>query len=145
MRPLPSSPARSYTLFGLVEVRKSPIDGKGLFAKASIPARRKFGEYAGERVPLREGRRRARRTRRLAIVEFDDTHAIDGSVRGNELRYINHSCSPNTFMRIFRGHVEFYSLRRISAGEELTCRYGETHHNGKLRCKCGSPNCKRYL
>ena len=145
MKPSPSSAPRSHALTGRLGVRKSPIDGKGLFARASIPARRKIGEYAGERIPQREARRRARKKRRLAIVETDDGYAIDASVRGNALRYINHSCSPNTCMRIFRGHIEFYSLRPISRGEELTCRYGNTHHDGKLRCKCGSANCRGAL
>jgi len=78
-------------------------------------------------------------------VETGDGYAIDGSVDGNEFRYINHSCTPNTFMRIFRGRVEFYSLRHIARGEELTCSYGETHHDGKLRCKCSRSNCHGFL
>ncbi len=140
----PPSP-RIRPLSDLVEVRKSPIDGKGVFARAPIPARRKIGEYAGEVISISEARRRARGRRRIAIVEIDDGYAFDGRVRGNALSYMNHSCSPNTFMRIYRGHVEFYSLRRVSRGEELTCRYGETHHNGKLRCKCGSESCRGAL
>lgn len=126
-------------------VRKSSIDRKGLFVVRTIAKRRKVGELAGELVSQAEARRRARGKRRLAIVEFGDGYAIDASVGGNEFRYINHSCSPNCYMRIIRGHVEFYSLRRIRGGEELTCDYGDTHHDGKLPCKCGSPNCKGFL
>ena len=127
-----------------LEVRLSPIDGRGLFAKFSLPGRRKLGEYAGERISRREARRRVRHQRRVLIVETGDDHAVDGSVDGNVFRYINHSCTPNTYIRIFRGHVEFYTLRPIARGEELTCRYGETHHNGTLRCKC-SINCRSRL
>ncbi|MFL6699277.1 MAG: hypothetical protein ACJ8GJ_19095 [Vitreoscilla sp.] len=37
--------------------------------------------------------------------------------------------------------MEFYSLRAIEPGEEITVNYGQTHHEGKLRCRCGAPNC----
>lgn len=79
------------------------------------------------------------------MVEFGDGRALDASINANELRYVNHSCKPNTYMRVYYSKVEFYSLRLIEKGEELTCNYGETHHEGKLKCKCGSENCKGFL
>jgi uncharacterized protein len=79
------------------------------------------------------------------IVETGDGLAIDGSCRGNSLRFVNHSCSPNTFMRIYRGRVEFYSLRDIQCGEELTCNYGKSHHDGKRPCTCGSAKCCGFI
>ena len=38
-----------------IEVRESPIDGKGLYAKSRIPARRKIGELTGEVTLLARG------------------------------------------------------------------------------------------
>src|ERR687884_378139 len=73
---------------------------------------------------------RARETDCIAIVEFGDGTALDASRAGTDFRYVNHSCEPNTFMRLYKGRVEFYTLRRVEAGEELTCDYGETHHDG---------------
>lgn len=125
--------------------KKSTIDGKGAFAAQSIPARKKIGDLGGEIISLREARKRAATTKRVAMVEFGDGRALDASVNPNELRYINHSCSPNTYMRVCYSKVEFYALRNIKKGEELTCDYGPTHHDGKLKCGCGSPNCKGYL
>jgi uncharacterized protein len=127
------------------EVKRSSIDGKGLFAESSIPARRKLGELCGEHISQKEGRKRARQMQRITIVELGNGMAIDASREGNEFRFINHSCSPNAYMRIFRNHVEFYSLRKISIGEEITCNYGETHHQGDLKCGCKSPNCREKL
>jgi SET domain-containing protein len=128
-----------------LEVRPSSIDGKGVFAVSRIGPRKKIGEFGGELISLREGRRRARRRRRIAIVELDDGKAIDAARDGNEFRYLNHSCSPNTFIRIVGTRVEFYSLRGIRVGEELTCDYGESHHEGKRRCRCGSEHCRRFI
>ncbi|HZI17278.1 MAG TPA: SET domain-containing protein-lysine N-methyltransferase [Pyrinomonadaceae bacterium] len=127
------------------EVRRSRIQGRGLFALVPVPARRKMGELGGERITRREARRRARRTERIAIVEFGDGTALDASQGGTHFRYVNHSCSPNAYMRRAYGRVEFYSLRPIAAGEEVTCDYGETHHDGKLPCRCGSPRCRTLL
>ena len=129
----------------LLENKPSKIDGTGAFALQRIPARRKIGNLGGEVIPLREARKRARQTKRVAMVEFGDGRALDASVHSNALRYVNHSCSPNTFMRVCHGKVEFYALRTIKKGEELTCNYGPTHHDGKLPCRCGSPGCKGFL
>lgn len=125
--------------------RKSKIDGTGAFAVQTIPARKKIGNLGGEIISLREARKRAKQTKRVAMVEFGDGRALDASVHPNELRYINHSCSPNTYMRVCYSRVEFYTLKIIKKGEELTCDYGPTHHDGKLKCDCGSPNCKGFL
>ena len=54
---------------------------------------------------------------------------------------INHSCQPNAVLRIRQGRVEFYAMRDVRMGEELTVNYGETHHEGKLACRCGAPGC----
>jgi SET domain-containing protein len=126
-------------------VKKSRIDGKGLFTLAPIPVRRKIGELSGERISQREARRRARKAECIVIVELGDGMAIDGLRGGNEFRFINHSCSPNIFMRIYHGHVEFYALRDIHCGEELTRNYGESHHSGQRRCTCGSAKCRGYI
>lgn len=128
-----------------LENKPSKIDGKGAFALQSIPARKKIGNLAGEIITLRQARIRAAKTKRVAMVEFGDGRALDASVNPNELRYVNHSCQPNTFMRVCYSRVEFYSLKAINKGEELTCNYGETHHDGKLQCRCGAENCKGFL
>lgn len=127
---------------------KSAIAGTGAFAVTAIPARRKLGNMAGEIISRREARRRvkAQPAGALLMVEFDhEPIALDASIQRNELSYINHSCNPNTYMRRAYRKVEFYSLRPIKKGEELTCDYGETHHDGKLPCGCGASNCRGYL
>src|SRR4051812_34086088 len=104
-------------------VRSSGIDGKGLFVRSSVRARAKLGELGGELISEREARRRAKRRRPLGMVELGDGRAPDATA-GNEFRFVNHSCTPNAFIRIFRHRVEFYARRRIEPGEEITCGYG---------------------
>jgi SET domain-containing protein len=124
-----------------VQVRASRIDGQGAFAAEAIPARRKIGEIRGESISVREARRRARGQARIMIVELSDKRAIDASASADPLRYTNHSCAPNAVLRIRQGRVEFYAMRDVQSGEELTVNYGETHHEGRLRCRCGAPGC----
>lgn len=128
-----------------LRVGRSRIQGRGLFALSSLPARRKLGELGGELITEREARRRARGRASVMIVEFGDGTALDASRAGSQFRYVNHSCEPNAYMRLYRGRVEFYSLRAIGAGEEVTCDYGETHHGGRLACRCGSGRCRGRL
>lgn len=124
-----------------VDVRASRIDGRGAFAAEAMPARRKIGEIRGESLSVREARRRAKTMERIMIVEVSHTRAIDASGSTDPLRFTNHSCQPNAVLRIRQGRVEFYAMRDIAVGEEITVDYGETHHEGKLRCRCGAPGC----
>jgi SET domain-containing protein len=129
----------------MLRIRRSPIQGKGLFTDRPIRLRTKLGEFSGEPITVREARKRARGAKRIVIVELSATRAIDGSVRGGLFQFVNHSCDPNLFVRIAHGRVEFYARRHISAGEELTCDYGDSHHEGRLCCGCASRNCRKFL
>lgn len=131
-------------IYDAFTVGRSSLVGKGLFAGTAIPARAKIGEFEGEPIGLREARRRASGRRIVAIVELE-RHAIDATRTGRGFRYINHSCDPNTFMRCTPGRAEFYARRAIRRGEELTVDYGVSHHDGKLRCRCGARNCRGFI
>ncbi|HLL17589.1 MAG TPA: SET domain-containing protein [Rubrivivax sp.] len=136
-----AAPARpAYQKFA-VAVGDSPIDGRGAFALESIPPRLKIGEIRGESVSVQEARIRATRSARIMIVELSARRAIDFSKSADPMRYVNHSCRPNARLCIRQGRVEFYALRAISCGEEITVNYGPTHHEGRLACRCGAPGC----
>lgn len=128
-----------------VDVAPSRIDGRGAFAGEAIPARRKIGEIRGESISVREGRRRARGLSRIMIVEVSERRAIDASLSTDPLRFTNHSCAPNTSLRIRQGRVEFYAMRDVLVGDELTVDYGESHHEGRLACRCGAARCAGRL
>ena len=125
-------------------VARSGITGKGLFAGSRIGARAKVGEFEGEVIGLRESRRRARGRSIVAIVELE-RHALDATASPRGFRFINHSCAPNTYIRCTPTRAEFYALRAIGKGEELTCDYVDSHHNGKLPCRCGAKGCRGYI
>lgn len=126
-------------------VRRSGIQGRGIFAVRELPGRRKLGEVTGKRVLLPEARRAVARQPRIYLVELTRRYALDCST-GNDFRHLNHSCQPNCYMRIHHGRVEVYSRSRpISGGTELTVDYGATPHEGGMSCRCGAPKCKGVL
>ena len=124
-----------------VNAAPSRIDGQGAFAAEPIPPRLKIGEIRGESISVADARIRATRYERIMIVEVSQRKAIDFSQSSDPMRYTNHSCRPNARLCIRQGRVEFYALRAIAVGEEITVNYGETHHEGKLACRCGAPGC----
>ncbi len=128
-----------------VEVRPSTIDGQGVFALEPIVSKRKIGEIRGESITVDEARIRATRSERIMIVELSPRKAIDFSRSADPMRYTNHSCQPNAQLVIANGRVEFFSLRAIAPGDEITVDYGETHHAGQLPCRCGAPGCRGAL
>jgi len=128
-----------------VEVGPSPIDGLGVFAAEPVAARRKIGEIRGESISVVDARIRATRSERVMIVELSAKRAIDFSKSSDPMRYTNHSCAPNARLCTRAGRVEFYALRAIAVGEEITAHYGSTHHEGQLACRCGAANCAGAL
>jgi uncharacterized protein len=124
-----------------VEVRPSSIDGQGAFAAEPIPARRKIGELRGEAVSAQEAQRRSKGQARIMMIAVSERRAVDATHSADALRFANHSCGPNAALRVNQGRVEFYAMRDVNAGEEITVRYGETHHQGRLPCRCGAPGC----
>ncbi len=126
-------------------VKRSHIEGRGLFTKVPLRKRQKIGEFTGERITQREGRRRAKRQQWIAIVEINHQIAIDATNETSGFRFINHSCSPNTFMRIIGERAEFYTLNAIPADTELTVDCHPSHHDGTLPCRCGSEVCRGVL
>jgi SET domain-containing protein len=123
-------------------VKKSNIFGKGCFALAHFPARKKIADYAGELVRgSRKIQSRLRRQDAIKIIQLNEETAVDGAVGGNETAFINHSCDPNAFMRIMPGEkVAIFARRDIRPGEELTIDYRDPEHPEV--CKCGAANCR---
>ena len=124
-----------------LSVKNSRINGKGCFATAAFPGRRKIAEYTGERITNAEANRRANR-RVLRICAINSRWSLDGSRGGNGTHYINHSCEPNSYMKIHYGRIQFYALRDIRPGEEITIDYQSTLHSDKKRCSCQAPTCR---
>ena len=125
-----------------IRVGRSKIDGRGCFATRRFKKGRKIVELVGERVSRVEAARRMRGKRRLHICGIDSYWGIDSSRGGNGSQFINHSCQPNTYLRIIHEHIIFFALRDIEPGEELTLDYMDSYHPDDYPCRCGVKNCR---
>jgi SET domain-containing protein len=75
------------------------------------------------------------------LFEINSKKTIDGTVRENIARYINHSCKPNCEVEIKKGRVLIFSKRKIKKGEELSYDYGKEYWNEHIKpigCKCSA-------
>ncbi|MEO6971260.1 MAG: SET domain-containing protein, partial [Chthoniobacterales bacterium] len=77
-------------------ILRSPINGRGCFAAVPIPARRKIGEFVGEKISAREARARVARGGKISICEINQRWSIDASRTRQPTAFINHSCTPNS-------------------------------------------------
>jgi SET domain-containing protein len=124
-----------------MEIRESKIHRRGVYALERIPARRKVIEYTGERISRRETKRRGQGSLTY-LFTLDDYWTLDGAVGGSGAEIINHSCDPNLYSCIVRGHILYMSKRAIRPGEELTVDYRFSEKIEKVRCLCGSSVCR---
>ena len=92
-------------------VAKSPIHGKGVFARGWIREGALIGRYAGPR---------ARRDGPYVLWVPKGRRWVGISGR-NKLRYLNHSSRPNAELE----EDELWSLRTIEPHEEITFDYGD--------------------
>ena len=109
-----------------LSVRQSTTHGRGLFADQKIPEGTTIIQYTGQKIDLKEGRRRDRFYNSIGYTLLFklDSHYIDGLIGGNESIYINHSLTPNAEAFMHRGGVWIQALRDITEGEEITYDYG---------------------
>lgn len=125
-------------------IRQSRIHRRGVYALEPIPPRRKVIEYTGERISRRETKRRG--TGPLTyLFTLDDYWTLDGAFGGSGAEIINHSCDPNLYSCILKGHILYMSKRAIRRGEELTVDYRFDNKIEDVPCRCGAPNCRGVI
>lgn len=145
--PAPARPRRR------IQVRRSGVHGRGVFAEVAIAQGEIILEYAGEVIDWDEALRRHPRDpsdpNHTFYFHLEDGRVIDGGVGGNSARWINHACEPNCESEEQAGRIFIRALRDIAAGEELSFDYRlviDARHTPKLKkayaCRCGSPKCR---
>lgn len=124
-----------------VDIRNSPIEGKGLFANTNIQRGEKIVVWGGNYTDAIGAESMAKKGK-LVIRWDDDLYSYED--RGDDDGYfINHSCDSNLWM------ADAYTLiasRDIESGEEMTLDYAlfeaDENYMSKWECKCGSPLCR---
>jgi hypothetical protein len=120
--------------------------GLGLFATKPIKKGAKIVRYFG---PLLDSRNKKHDDiENKYLFELNGRWTIDGSVRKNVARYINHACRPNAESDVSarKRKVVIRALKNIEPGEEINYDYGTDYFKAYLKpigCKCDSCEKKR--
>jgi hypothetical protein len=120
--------------------------GLGLFATKSIKKGEKIIRYFG---PILDSKKKDEDAiENKYLFELTNRWTIDGSVRENVARYINHSCKPNaeSDVKPRKRKVFIRAIKNIEPGEEINYDYGTDYFKAYLKpigCKCESCEKKR--
>jgi uncharacterized protein len=127
----------------VIEKRRSPIQGWGVFASRPITKNTRIVDYAGEKVNNRESLRREQRYLKKGHIwcfKLNRQYVRDAGVGGNIARFINHKCEPNCYTRVIGDTIWIIAAKNIRRGEELSYDYS-TDGEGSIQCRC-TPGCK---
>jgi hypothetical protein len=120
--------------------------GLGLFATKPIKKGTKIIRYFGPLLDSKKKKDDAIENKYL--FELNNRWTIDGSVRKNVARYINHACKPNaeSDVRPRKRKVFIRAIKNIEPGEEINYDYGTDYFKAYLKpigCKCAACEKKR--
>ncbi|MDE2149762.1 MAG: SET domain-containing protein-lysine N-methyltransferase [Gammaproteobacteria bacterium] len=145
-----------------IQVRRSSIHGRGVFAVAPIAAGTDLIDYRGRLITHAEADRRYGDddSGHTFLFSLNRHYVIDAGHHGNSARFINHSCEPNCETVLVesddgdpkRDRVVIQTLRDIVPGEELAYDY-RIDAGGRITrallqcwaCHCGAPRCRGTL
>jgi SET domain-containing protein len=152
-QPQPTKGGPPIVSSALIEVRNSPVHGRGVFAVAPIKKGTRILEYLGDRVSHEAADKRYEdhdeNDNHTFLFIVDKKTVIDAGVGGNDARFINHQCEGNCESVIENRRVFIDAVRDIEPGQEL----GYDYEIGREKddppnvdeiyaCRCGSPKCR---
>ncbi|MFA6532769.1 MAG: SET domain-containing protein-lysine N-methyltransferase [Patescibacteria group bacterium] len=127
------------------EIKKTKEKGYGVFSKKEIKAGTVISDYLGKIINIAEYDLEKDK-KGLYLMYLTDQASIYPDLTKPGPHLLNHSCRPNCWIYIYRGHTLFFALRKIKPGEELTISYllspkDETCNPCTHDCKCDSKFC----
>ena len=138
---------------GMMRVRRSRVHGRGVFALRRIRKGTRIIEYLGDRISHRQADLRYEHKditdNHTFLFIVDRSVVIDGGSNGNDARFINHSCDPNSESLIDDRRVFIEAIRTIQPGEEITYDYqigrdrtDPPNIDEIFACRCGAEDCR---
>jgi len=122
-------------------IKKSSVQGRGVFAKNDFNQGQIILEIDDSHVVLDPSKLTRKQN------EYDCDYLACGKVilMQPPEKYINHSCTPNSYIKTVKGTRRVLAMRSIKKGEEITFDYSINGYNdGFFKCSCKSKNCRKY-
>ncbi|RMI35907.1 SET domain-containing protein [Streptomyces triticirhizae] len=119
-----------------VEVRPSPIEGRGLVARVPLPAGTVVERLGGRLI---DDATLATLTRHDSLSVGEGLHLL--LTPDHPVRFGNHSCEPNLW---HRDALTIETRRDVAPGEELTIDYATLTAvaDWSMNCRCGAARCR---
>ncbi|KAL0054427.1 hypothetical protein WJX82_008711 [Trebouxia sp. C0006] len=131
------------------------LKGRGLRAAEDLEVGKLVAEYVGEVISADEAAKRCdeyeeQRIKHMYLFQTRNGALIDATRKGNDARFINHSCEPNCQAEYWtvegRECVGIFTIQTIKAGEEVTYDYHSICAGEPVvTCLCGSAECRGFL
>ena len=130
-------------------VRETKEKGKGVFACKKIKKGTVISDYLGTVIKTAEYDLENDK-KGLYLMYFTDQASIYPDVAKPGPHLLNHSCAPNCWMYVYKGHTLFFALKTIQKGDELTISYLLSPNEGSCSpcthvCKCRSKHCVQTM
>ena len=124
-----------------LEIKKSKIDGKGVFTKNKIKKGKKVFKFANRIITIyhKEGCNCNVCCRCINVENNLWLYPYKNSFGWN----LNHSCNPNCYSR----SKSIYALKKIPADAEITIDYSTTTKDKvwNMKCSCNSIHCRKII
>jgi len=138
-----------------VYLRRSNVQGLGLFAARELEKHTMVIEYIGQLIRNEVAEKReklyANTNHGVYMFRIDDNCVVDATMSGGPARYVNHSCNPNCVAEVVAFEKEskiiIITKRKIAQGEELSYDYKFDFEDDqhKIPCLCGAANCRKWM
>lgn len=137
-----TKPVQSY-MAPNVTILESPIHGRGMFASSAIPKGQVVFVKGGHILTRDELFTSSKIDSHLPIADDLFIAAVTPDEEEDVKLFLNHSCRPSCGIR---GDIVFVALRKLAAGEELTCDYATIDNEDyEFVCNCGAECCRRIV
>lgn len=116
--------------------------GLGLFATKEIAKGSTIIRYWGPKISSKL----ADEMENKYLFEINSRWTVDGSIRRNTARYINHACKPNAESDVIGHKIIIRAIKVIQPGDEITYDYGKNYFNTFIKpigCLCRACEAKR--
>jgi len=125
-------------------ILKKSKNGKGVFANKDFKKNEQVIEFKGKLLKYRQFPSH--------YTKFEDHCAQIGKnlyigPSGKIDDFFNHSCSPNSGLRIKGRKAFLVAIKNIKKGGEITWDYSTTmdEDSWEIECDCGNKNCRKRI
>jgi SET domain-containing protein len=124
-------------------MKKTPY-GKAVFANRNFKEGEFIIEFLGKVYSMAEYKKKLN-PKNNHYLQISSSKYL-GPTRTPD-NYINHSCNPNTGIKIFGRSVLLFAIRNIRKGEEITFDYSTSMAEDywEMNCLCGCKNCRKKI